>query len=283
MQLRHAWGIAASQAAGLTRNFGTMTKALHIGNAARNGIVAAQLAKGGFTGDVDIFDRKGGFVDVYTGYAQDERKAETRLAEQVEKLGTPWELLDPALYVKRWPCCYASHRPIAGMLDMIARHKLAAEDIDRVDVGFLPGQTHPLNHTRPKNELEAKFRVEYPIAAAILDRRVGLDSFADDQVERPAAQALMQKVGRFSIPDEKTYNGLSGYNVIRIATRGRTIEEKITGTPGAPYEPMTDEDRKEKFVSCALRVMPREQAEALYAKAADLATLRSVKELWSAR
>ena len=68
MQLRHAWGIAASQAAGLTRNFGTMTKALHIGNAARNGIVAAQLAKGGFTGDVDIFDGKGGFVDVYTGF-----------------------------------------------------------------------------------------------------------------------------------------------------------------------------------------------------------------------
>jgi 2-methylcitrate dehydratase PrpD len=291
MQLRHAWGIAASQAAGLTRNFGTMTKALHIGNAARNGIVAAQLAKGGFTGDMDIFEGKGGFVDVYTGFkpavpspqpaSHARGEGELKLEAQVERLGNPWELLDPGLYVKRWPCCYASHRPIAGMLDMIARHKLAAEDIERVDVGFLPGQTHPLNHRRPRNELEAKFSIEYPIAAAILDRRVGLDSFADDQVERPAAQALMEKVGRFSIPDEKTYNGLSGYNVIRISTRGATIEEKITGTPGAPYEPMTDEDRREKFVSCALRVMPREKAEALYAKAAGLASLRSVRNLWA--
>ena len=276
LQLRNAWGIAASHAAGLTRNFGTMTKALHIGNAARNGIVAAQLAKGGFTGDTEIFDGKGGFVAVYSGFAD----GESKLAEQVARLGNPWELIDPGLYVKRWPCCYASHRPIAGMLDMIARHKLAAEDIDRVDVGFLPGQTHPLNHTRPKNELEAKFSIEYPIAAAILDKRVGLDSFADDQVERPAAQALMEKVGRFAIPDEKSYNGLSGYNVIRVSTRGGTIEEKITGTPGAPYEPMTDEDRKEKFVSCALRVMTKEKAEALYTRAAGIESMRNVRELW---
>jgi len=254
------------------------------------------LAKRGFTGDTEIFDGKGGFVDVYTGFkapavhpstseaascAQDARSAPSRLEEQVERLGNPWELVDPGLYVKRWPCCYASHRPIAGMLDMIARHKLAAEDIDRVDVGFLPGQTHPLNHTRPKNELEAKFSIEYPIAAAILDKRVGLDSFADDQVERPAAQALMEKVGRFAIPDEKSYNGLSGYNVIRIATRGGTIEEKITGTPGAPYEAMTDADRQEKFVSCALRVMAKDKAEALYARAAGLASLRDVRELWA--
>jgi 2-methylcitrate dehydratase PrpD len=289
MQVRHAWGIAASHAAGLTRNFGTMTKALHIGNAARNGIVSAELAKTGFTADTDIFDGKGGFVDVYTGFASASASAvvpgeggyEERLEAQVARLGAPWELLDPGLYVKRWPCCYASHRSIAGMLDMLNRHSLGAEDIVKVDVGFLPGATHPLRYTRPNDELEAKFSIEYPIAAAILDRRIGLDSFVDDQVQRPDAQALMRKVGRFAIPDEKTYNGLSGYNVIRIATRSGTIEEKITGTPGAPYEPMTDEDRREKFVSCAVRMMPKDESEALYERAAGLATLRSVRELWA--
>jgi 2-methylcitrate dehydratase PrpD len=274
MKLRNAWGIAASQAAGLTRNFGTMTKALHIGNAARCGIVAAELANAGFTADVDVFDGKGGFVETYKG---SDAKV---LSEQLERLGTPWELLDPGLYVKRWPCCYASHRPIRGMLDMLKRHKLAAEDIEKVEVGFLPGATHPLNHSRPKNELEAKFSIEYPIAAAVLDQRVGLDSFADEQVQRPAAQAFIEKVGRFAIPDEKTYNGLSGYNVIRVATRSGTIEEKVTGTPGAPDDAYTEQERREKFVSCALRVMDRARAESLYTKATRVADMTSIAELW---
>lgn len=278
LRLRHAWGIAASQASGLTRNFGTMTKALHMANAARGAVVAAELAQAGFTADADIFDWKGGFVEVYTGFPQAE--SESRLAAQVARLGAPWELLDPGLYVKRWPCCYASHRPIAGMLDMLARHELAAGDIVHVDVGFLPGATHPLNHSRPKNELEAKFSIEYPIAAAILDRRVGLDSFSDEQVQRPEAQALMEKVGRFSIPDEKTYNGLSGYNEIRIRTRSAQIAEKITGTPGSPQEPYSDAARREKFVSCALRVMGQGEAHALHERAARVAAMTSIRALW---
>ncbi len=288
-QLRHAWGIAASQSSGLTRNFGTMTKALHIGNAARNAVIAAQLAKDGFTSDTNIFDGSGGFIDVYTGLAKNESASDQvshsdealkQLSEQILRAGAPWELLDPGLYVKRWPCCYASHRPIAGMLDMMKRHRLEFDDISRVDVGFLPGATHPLNHNRPKNELEAKFSVEYPIAAVILDRKIDLESFENHRVMRPAAQELIERIGRFSIPDEKTYNGLSGYNIIKIMTKNGLIEEKITCTPGAPYEPMSDGDRAQKFLSCASKIMDENLAKKLYDKTTKLADLRSINELW---
>ena len=289
-QLCHAWGIAASQSSGLTRNFGTMTKALHIGNAARNGVIAAQLAKDGFTSDTNIFDGSGGFVDVYTGYKKDggdqgdateSDQAFTTLGEQVIRLASPWELLDPGLYVKRWPCCYASHRPIAGMINIMSRYRLDPDNIVSIDIGFLPGATHPLNHSRPKNELEAKFSVEYPIAAVILDGKIDLESFEDQKVLRPAAQKLISKVGRFSIPDEKTYNGLTGYNIIRIRTTNDLIEEKITCTPGAPYEPMSDQDRAQKFLSCAAKAMDEVQAKRLLEKTARLANLETVLELWS--
>jgi 2-methylcitrate dehydratase PrpD len=113
----------------------------------------------------------------------------------------------------------------------------------------------------------------------VLDGRVGLDSFADDEVRRPQAQALIEKVGRFSIPDEKSHNGLSGYNVIRVVTRGGTIEEKITGTPGAPDQAYSDEDRKQKFMSCALRAMDSAAAEALYGRVRAAATMGSIREL----
>jgi len=275
-QLRNAWGIAASQASGLKTNFGTMTKALHIANAARGGIVAAQLARSGFTSDQSILDGPGGFIDTYRG--NDSQPVE----QQAGRVGAPWELVNPGLYVKQWPCCYASHRPIAGMLELVSNHSLSPDDIVRIDVGFLPGTEQPLIFREPINELQAKFSVEYPVAAVILDRKIDFDSFADERVCRPAAQDLMKKIHRFLMPDDGVYNGLTGHTDLKITTINSAFTHRVSETPGSPTRPLTASQRKTKFMSCTMRAIPRQSAESLYSRLIQCRALNSAREIWIA-
>ena len=107
-QLRHAFGIAASEASGILRNFGTMTKPFHAGHAAKNGVLAATLAKQGFTADISIFDGKDGFLSIYGG--PDGKP----LAELLDRLAQPWEAIKPGILYKPWPCCYNNYRSIGG-------------------------------------------------------------------------------------------------------------------------------------------------------------------------
>ena len=250
----HALGLAASQAAGLTRNFGSMTKAYHVGHASRCGVVSALLAKKGFTADPGILEGHNGFVEAYRG------ERNRPLDEVAETLGKPWELVTPGLYRKRYPCCFAVHRAVAGLLDMLVEHDIRTDDITCIDVGYLPGVQHPMIHHDPKNGLEGKFSTEYCIAAAALDRRLDIESFADATVMRPAVRSLMRKVTTHEIPDPNVYNGLTGYNTLDITTTRGRYSKRIDRTPGSPDWPLTGPALEEKFLSCARQLLDEQTA-----------------------
>ncbi|HXV10592.1 MAG TPA: MmgE/PrpD family protein, partial [Burkholderiales bacterium] len=131
--LRKAWGLAASQMSGLVRNFGTMTKPFHAGHAARCGVFSAWMVRQGFTASDAIFDGENSVFDTYAG------KDGAPAADLLARLGKPWEATEPGIYVKRWPCCYSSHRPVGGLSELIEKHGLKPEEITEVAVGFLPG------------------------------------------------------------------------------------------------------------------------------------------------
>jgi 2-methylcitrate dehydratase PrpD len=101
-----ALGIAASTAAGLRQNFGTMTKPLHPGQAAMNGVTAAQLAQLGWTADANILEAPYGFCQLYTGTNQ------YNLDDIVKRLGNPYELLATGVAIKQYPCCAFTHRAL---------------------------------------------------------------------------------------------------------------------------------------------------------------------------
>jgi len=162
-ELHTAWGIAASQSAGLIRNFGTMTKPFHAGNAARVGVTSAWLAKNGFTADTNIFDGKNNFFSTYgTGDGEPFEKV-------LATLGKPWSMEEPRIYVKRWPCCYCNHRPLSGMIKLIKERGIRADEVLSVDVGFLPGSDTALVSFNPVTGLEGKFSIEYCTSALFLD------------------------------------------------------------------------------------------------------------------
>ncbi len=272
-QLQTAWGIAASEASGLIRNFGTMTKPFHAGHAARSAVMAAWMAKNGFTADTQIFDGKNNFFSTYAGADA------VPLESTLKHLGKPWEMLTPGIYVKRYPCCYCNHRPVGGLFELIKEHNIQREEVSKVRIGFLPGADKPLIHFDPHTGLEGKFSMEYNAAAVLLDGKITMESFTDAMVQRAEIRALMLKVERFYIPSEKTFSGITGYNDIEIVTTRGVFKLHIDRVPGSPAWPMTSADREEKFLDCAGRVLGSAGAKQLFETAERCGQLANIAEL----
>jgi 2-methylcitrate dehydratase PrpD len=273
--LRQAWGLAASQMSGLVRNFGTMTKPFHAGHAARCGVAAAWMVRQGFTANDAIFDGEGSVLDTYRG---DDGDAPAGMAS---RLGQPWEATEPGIYMKRWPCCYSSHRAVGGLFTLIEKHALQPDEITEVTVGFLPGADTALVSLDPQTGLQGKFSIEYTLAAALLDRKLTLETFTDAMVQRPQARKLMRKVRRYRIADDNIYSGISatGYTDIAVITRRGRFELHVDRVPGSPAWPMTDADRVEKFMDCAARVLGAPGAERLFKLCQRCGELSDVREL----
>ncbi len=271
-QLQAAWGLAASQMSGLVRNFGTMTKPFHAGHAARTGVLSAWMARQGFTADAAIFEGERSVLDTYRG------EDGAPLEELVRRLGTPWEMGEPGIYVKRWPCCYCNHRPIGGLLELMRKHEIKVSEVTGISVGFPPGSDNALVSHNPTTGLEGKFSIEYVAAALVLDGKITLETFTDAMLKRPPVRAMMAKTRRYRIEDEGVYSGVVGYNDVAIdTTRGR-FGMRVDKVPGSPAWPMTAEDRVEKFIDCAGRVLGQPGAQRLLALFERFVELPDVRE-----
>ena len=183
---RRALSIGATQAGGLRENFGTMTKPFHAGRAAENGVVAAEIAALGFTAsDNGLEADRGFFRAAGGGYS----------AEMINgKLGDPWTFAFPGVSIKPHPSGSLTHPGMAVMMELILRHDLKPERVKRVSVGTNHNMPNALIHHQPKNELQAKFSMEFCMAILLLERKGGLEQFTDDVVNRPDVQAMIKKV-----------------------------------------------------------------------------------------
>jgi len=248
-----AFGIAASMASGLRRNFGTMTKPLHSGIAARSALTAVRLAKCGFTAARDILEAKAGFFSTY-GVADSDPEVTVR------GLGKPFVVSDPGIAIKKFPCCYATHRAMDGVLTLRERLGFDASSIEKVVCKMPPGGMSVLTYPRPVTGLEGKFSLQYCIAAAVLDGKFSLWSFGDEAVQRAEIAALYEKIdaaehdsSRGDDPQfEKRSSGSRGFVQIEVKLRdGRTGAIRIDKAPGAPSRELTWDDLRVKFMDCA--------------------------------
>jgi 2-methylcitrate dehydratase PrpD len=244
-QTEMAIGIAASLAGGMRQNFGTMTKPLHPGIAAQNGIVAAQLARRGYTADAAILESPLGFLNVFSP-AGDARP------DAVGGFGRPFEIVDSGISVKNYPCCFATHRALDATLDLAS--SLKADEISGIEVIVPQGSNTPLIHSRPNTGLEGKFSMEYCVAAALLDGRVGLDTFEDVAVQRSVAQNLLRMVEVQTTTEESSPAG--GYAAVRVRLNdGRNLESRVDEPRGGPDDPLSLDELSAKFRECGNRVL----------------------------
>ncbi len=182
-----ALAIAASEASGLKENFGTMTKPLHAGLAARNGVLAALLARAGLTASALAIEGPQGLLAAMDGTHRE-------LGDDVERLGTRWEILETGITVKLYPSCAGTHPALDALLDLRTRHGFGVETVAAVDVAVDAVTPTVLIYDRPRTGLEAKFSMPFCAAAAVADGRVTIDTFEEHRLTDPRLQQLLPAV-----------------------------------------------------------------------------------------
>ena len=254
---RHAIDIAASEACGLKDNFGSMVKPLHAGLAARNGVLAAQLARAGLTANPNAIRGSQGFLA-----AMDSESAPRELDRFLDDLGTRWEILDTGITVKLYPSCAATHPTLDTLLDLKRREGFAAGDVRAVEVGVDAVTPTVLIHNRPADGLQAKFSMPFCAAAAIVDGRVGIDTFDDGRVQDREILATQSRVSMCvdSTLDEKAPPLTQARITVRL-NDGRVLTAAANGARGYPERPAGDDELAAKFLSCAGRALPPGGAE----------------------
>jgi len=273
LRTQAAIGIAASLASGLRQNFGTMTKPLHAGWAARNGVVAVSLAERGFSADAEALEGESGFLRAASGGAGIDPD------EAVTGLGDPWEIVSPGVGVKLYPCCYATHRAIDAALELREEHRLAAASVSRVKVTVSTGALMPLLTRPPATGLEAKFSLGYCVAAALLDGRVGLASFTDATVGRPEAQRLASRVEALEDGPPADFP-IGGKAEVEVWTDGGSRYSRCVQMPrGDPQRPLTWDELAAKFRDCASGTLSAEATEKAIATIGALDEIADVRQL----
>jgi 2-methylcitrate dehydratase PrpD len=275
-QITHALGIAASTSSGIRVNFGSMTKPLHAGRAAENGIVAAELAARGFTAGDDPLDGEWGYFQVLGGGAD--------VPRIVPALGQPFSIVSPGVSFKPYPCGSLGHPTMDAMLKLVTDHDVKADQIARIRVRAGSNILNPLRYKTAKTELEAKFCLPFMMASIALRRRAGIREFTDEFVSSTAVQALMARVDTIFDPQIEARGFDRMRSVVEVeSTDGRTFTEASDERyRGGPEKPFTRTDLHEKFTDCASLVLPPDRIRRALELIESVETLKSIRELTQA-
>ena len=270
---RRTLSIAASQAAGLRENFGTMTKPLHAGRAAEAGVIAADFARAGWTAARGILESPRGFFQAHGGGYD--------LTAIAGKLGNPWTFAIPGISIKPNPSGSLTHPGMTTMLELILEHDIKPGDVDRVDVGTNHNMPNALIHHQPKNKLQAKFSMEFCMAILLLERRGGLPEFTDEVVNRPDVQEMIARVNFGVHPQAEAAGYDKMTTIIDIHLKGgRVVSGRADFGKGSPANPMSYDEVADKFRGCAeFAGWPAGKSEKIVETVRALEGLESVRAL----
>jgi 2-methylcitrate dehydratase PrpD len=269
-QIQHALGIAASMASGSRQNFGTMTKPLHAGLVARDAVLAVELASAGFTADPHELEGPLGYFNMY-GVTPNPSSVPAALEQ-------PRVLLERGLNIKKYPCCYGTHRMADAALSLRAGG-LRPDAVESIKVTVEPDGLGAIIHHQPKTGLQGKFSGEYVVAACLLDGAVRLSTFTDTGVARPEAQSLLQRVSirESEVPPFGSATYPHAFATLEVTLRdGNTLRERCDVPRGDARQPLTDAELEAKFRDCLAFSESQWDADALLAR---LRGLRSAERV----
>jgi 2-methylcitrate dehydratase PrpD len=270
-QMAVALSLCVSHAAGVKSNFGTQTKPLHAGLAARNGLFSAQLAKENFTANLDAFEHPQGFFEVFNG------KGHYDSAKIMPDWGSPLDILAPGISIKKYPCVYSVH----GAIDAaIALHRIAGFDpalIDKIVVVMHRRRLLPHVQRRATTALDAKFSLPYAVARALFNGQLSMDHFSDAAIHEPAVRALMERVTTKSHDDDTNDYGAT---VEVHLGNGKVFTKSVAAPLGrGPEVPLPQDMLRAKFDDCAGRSVDRDVAATLFDALCDLEHCPSIRDL----
>jgi 2-methylcitrate dehydratase PrpD len=271
----HALAIAASMASGIRVNFGTMTKPLHVGRAAQNGVIAAELAAKGFTGGHDALDPPWGFFQVFSfgdGFDAD---------RIVGRLGNPYTIVSPGVSIKPYPCGVLGHPTMDAMRKLVIANDVKPEQITAIRVRAGSNILNPLRYPIARNELEAKFCPAFMVSAIALRRKAGIHEFTDEFVRTAPVQQMMTKVERIldTEIEARGFEKIRSTVEVDLGDGRRLVEHADERYRGGPDRPFTRDELHEKFSECAALVLPPASVDETFAMVESLETLPDVADL----
>jgi len=251
LSIRHALGIAGTLASGLRANRGTMAKGLNAGRAAENGVIATTLAADGFTASENIFDDPMGFFSA---------ACRGRVNTDLLRFGERFFIAKPGIAIKLYPCAGVLHPVLDLTLDLRVRHRIEPNNIDRIRVGLDTNAALPLVYENPKDNLQAKFSLNFAVAVAIVDGEAGLKQFTAERVHDPKIKRLMKRVElvRRPLRQEKHETGVD--SEIEIVMIGGTVHRaRGSVARGHPSLPASRAEIEDKLRQCAEGILPPRQ------------------------
>lgn len=271
-EVQAAVGLGAEQACGLQAirtESGHMNKSFHMGVGARNGVCAADLARLGYGGVLNVLDEP---HSIFSAFAPDEATP----AEVTIELGQRFEILSGRF--KRYASGSPTHSAIAAMHAVMAQEDLAAADIVRLVVKLPSLEQELLTHRDTKN-----INLEYIMAVAALDGQVSWDQYTEARQQDPILRDLQRRVVTQGDPEMdalKTADELARPAAVTIETRdGRTFAGRMVYPPGSPLNPLSRDELNEKFRFWSTRVISHERAHDLQTTVERLEQLDDVNEL----
>jgi 2-methylcitrate dehydratase PrpD len=264
-QIQMALGIAATEAAGLKVEFGSMSKSFNIGRAAENGLLAALLAARGFTSAGNAIEGPDGYVQAAS--------LEHRYNAVTEGLGQNYEISRNTY--KPFACGIVIHPAIDAVLRLRRQYHLQPDEILSVTVRANPLALQLTGKKNPRTGLEGKFSIYHSVAVALVRGTAGPAEYTDSAVRDPAVVALRSRV---SVRTDPSVHKDEAF--VAITTRERKgLDEHVEHAVGSVERPLTDAELSDKYRSLAKDVLPENQRERLLALAWDLQGSQDAAEL----
>ncbi|MBR0659157.1 MmgE/PrpD family protein [Neoroseomonas oryzicola] len=237
---QRALGLAGTQAAGLNTFFesGDMTKSLHPGKAAMNGVLSAQLAALGMTSPPGILEHPKGYLAAFS--------LEPKAAALTAGLGSTWEILNNGF--KFFPSILASHSPIQATLAIVAKHRP-----DPARIARITNETYNtvLSHFSAKEAatvMAARVSVPYCIAAAAVDGVLTQAQFAAARIHDPLIRRVLDRTEVIADPQLNTlYPANFPARVTITMEDGQSFQETVMLPKGDPGNPLSDAELEDKF------------------------------------
>jgi len=278
-----ALSISTSMAAGFMSQFGTMTKPMHAGLAAKGGVMASSFARAGVTAGMETLDGRTGLNRLMVGPDLEElRAAHTKpehgqtLSYELDSVGEPLLITEHGFRVKRFPMCGVSHRGIDGVLDLRDEYGFSADDIAKIEIAAPQVHLNNLMHNDPQDGLEAKFSMEYGVSVALVSGDVTLQDFTDEAVMRPEVRDIYKRIKLTGVDKPE---GQFPTQIKLTHTDGRVFETAVGLPRGSIVAPFTDEEYWSKYEACVRGHLSPEQSAALRTPLENLPTLASIREM----
>lgn len=256
-QTANALSIATSMAGGYVSQFGTMTKPMHAGFAAKAGVFATALAKAGTSAQEAALDGPVSFRSTTTDVDPDAFRS------AFAKLGTPWAIEEYGMHIKLYPSCGGTHRVIEAALTVQQDSRVDPSQIQDIEVNVPEFLTELLPYKVANTRPEALFSLPYCAAAALRWGKVGIDEFSDEAINDDLVRSLSERVRLTTREfDYQTHLFVNGsFDSVTVATKdGRQFSASVDIPYGAPPRFADQATVERKFMDCARRGVPEPQA-----------------------